>query len=68
MIKSVELDLALIIGVDFNLTTLQKNNISRLYSPRVTPVNPKIIIGRNLIRTSRIGRRVPIITTARRAI
>jgi hypothetical protein len=49
IIKSVGLDLALIIGVDFNLTTLRKDNASRLYSPRVTLVNPKIIIGRNLI-------------------
>jgi len=43
MIKSVGLNLALIIEEDSNLTTLWKNNISRLYSPRVTLVNPKII-------------------------
>ena len=49
MIKSVELDLALIMGADFNLTTLLKDNISRLYSPRATLVNPRIIIGRNPI-------------------
>jgi len=47
MIKSVELDLALIKGVDPNLTTLRKDNISRLRNPRATLVNPKIIIGRN---------------------
>ena len=49
IVKSVGLDLALIIGVDSNLTTLRKDNVSGLYSPRVTLVNPKIIIGRNLI-------------------
>ena len=47
--KSVGLDLALIIGADFNPTTLQKDNISRLYSPKATLINLKIIIGRNLI-------------------
>jgi hypothetical protein len=67
-IKSVELDLALIIGVDFNLTALQKDNASRLRSPRVTLVNPKIIIGRNLIRIRGTRRYVPIITAAGRAI
>ena len=67
-IKSVGLDLALIIGADSNLTTLQKDNASRLRSPRVMRVNPKIIIGRNLIQISRIGSYVSIITTARRAI
>jgi hypothetical protein len=49
IIKSVGLDLALIIGADFNLTALWKDNASRLRSPRVTLVNPKITIGRNLI-------------------
>ena len=68
IVKSVGLDLALIIGVDSDLTTLRKNNASGLRSPRVTLVNPKIIIGRNLIRICRIGRHVSIITTVRRAI
>jgi len=49
IIKSIRLDLVLIIGVDFNLITLWKNNISRFYSFRVTLVNFKMIIGRNLI-------------------
>jgi hypothetical protein len=48
-IKSVGLDLALIIGVDSNLTTLQKDNASRPYSPRVILVSPRIIIGKTLI-------------------
>ena len=48
-IKSVGLDLALIIGTDSNLIALQKDNASRPYSPRVILVNPKIIIGRDLI-------------------
>ena len=49
MRKSAGLDLALIIGVDFNLTTLQKDNVSRLYSPRVTLVSSRIIMGKNPI-------------------
>jgi hypothetical protein len=49
IIKSVGLDLALIIGVDSNLTILQKDNVSRPYSPRVMLVSPRIIIGRTLI-------------------
>ena len=61
---SVGLDLALIIGVDSDLTTLQKDNASRLRSPKVTRVNPRMIRGRNPIRTSY----APIITTVRRAI
>ena len=40
IIKSEGLDLALIIGVDSNLTTLRKNNASGLRSPKVTLVNP----------------------------
>ena len=52
IIKSVGLDLALIIGVDSNLTALRKDNVSRPRSPRVTLVNPRIIIVRN---PSRIG-------------
>jgi len=47
IIKSVELDLALIKGVDFNLTNLWKDNVSRLRNPRATLVNPRIIMGRN---------------------
>jgi hypothetical protein len=68
MIKSVGLDLALIIGADFNLTALRKDNVSRLRSPRAILVNPKMIIGRNLIRTRGTGRYIPVITTAGRAI
>jgi hypothetical protein len=49
IIKSVKLDLALIIGADSNLTTPQKDNVSRIHSPKATLVNPKMIIGRNLI-------------------
>ena len=67
-IKSVGLDLALIIGADSDLTTLRKDNVSRPYSPRATLVNPKIIIGRDLTRRKGTERYVPIITTARRAI
>ena len=48
-IKSVGLNLALIIGEDFNLTTLRKNNASRLRSPKVILVNPRMIMGKNLI-------------------
>ena len=68
IIKSVGLDLALIIGADSNLTTLRKNNISRPRSPRVMLVNPKIIISKDLIRRRGTGRYIPIITAARRAI
>ena len=68
MIKSVELDLALIIGADYNLTALKKDNISRPYSPRVMLVNPKIIIGRDLTYRRGTRRYIPIITTVRRAI
>jgi hypothetical protein len=42
IIKSIELDLALIIGVDSNPTI-------RIHSLRVILVNSKIIIDRNLI-------------------
>jgi hypothetical protein len=49
MIKSIGLNLALIIGVDSDLTILRKDNISRPYSPRVTLVSPRIIIGKTLI-------------------
>jgi hypothetical protein len=49
IIKSVGLDLALIIGVDSNLTTLRKDNVSRPYSFRVTLVSYRIIIGKTLI-------------------
>jgi len=68
MIKSIGLDLALIIGVDSNLPALQKDNASRPYSPKATLVNPKIIIGRDLIRKRGTGRHVPVITAVRRAI
>jgi len=64
IIKSVELDLALIKGADSNLTTLQKDNVSRLYNPRVTLVNPRIIIGRNYGTKSYIA----VITMVRKAI
>ena len=49
IIKSIKLDLVLIIGADFNPTTLWKDNMSRLYSPKPTLVNFRMIIGRNLI-------------------
>ena len=49
IIKSIKLDLALIIGADFNLTTLRKDNISRCYGLKATLVRFKIIIGKNLI-------------------
>jgi hypothetical protein len=67
-IKSIGLDLALIIGADSNLTTLRKDNASRPRSPRVTLVSPRIIIGKTLIQISRTKSYVFIITTARRAI
>ena len=68
IIKSIRLDLALIIGADSNLTTLQKDNISRPYSPKVILVNPKIIIGRDLTYRRGTRRYIPIITAVRRAI
>jgi len=68
IIKSVGLDLALIIGADFDLTTLWKDNVSRRCSSRVTLVNPKIIIGRNLIQISKTRSYISIITVVRRAI
>jgi len=63
-IKSVELDLALIKGADPNLTTLRKDNASRLYNPKATLVNPRIIIGRNCGTKSYAA----VITAARKAI
>ena len=68
IIKSVGLDLALIIGADSNLTALRKNNVSRPRGPRVMLVNPKIIIGRDLTYRKGTERYIPIITMARRAI
>ena len=68
IIKSVKLDLALIIGVDSNLITLQKDNISRLYSFKVILVNPKLIIGKNLIQIRGTKNYIFIITVAKRAI
>jgi hypothetical protein len=47
--KSIRLDLASIIGVDSNPTTLWKDNVSRLCSPKVTLVSPRMIMGKNLI-------------------
>jgi len=64
IIKSVELDLALIKGVDSDLTTLRKDNVSRLRNLRVMLVNPKIIIGRNHGTKSYSA----VITMARKAI
>jgi hypothetical protein len=49
IIKSIGLDLTSIIGVYFNLTTSQKDNMSKIRSLKVTLVNFKMIIGRNLI-------------------
>jgi len=68
MIKSIVLNLALIIGEDFNPTALRENNVSRLYSPRVILVNHRMIIGKNLIQISGIKRHVFAITAAERAI
>jgi hypothetical protein len=68
IIKSVGLDLTLIIGADFNLITLQKNNVSRIYSPKVTLVSPKIIIGRNLIQINGTWRYMSVITITKKAI
>jgi len=62
-IKSVELDLALTKGADPDLTTLQKDNASRLRNPRATLVNPKIIMGRNRGTKSHAA----VITAARKA-
>jgi hypothetical protein len=66
--KSIGLDLASIIGADFNLITPQKDNTSRICSPKVTLVNPKIIISRNLIQISGTGRHASVITAAKKAI
>ena len=44
IIKSVGLDLALIIGVDSDLTALLQDHASRTRSPRALLVDPKIII------------------------
>ena len=49
IIKNIGLDLTLIIGADSNLITLQKNNISRFYSPKVMLISLKLIMGKNLI-------------------
>jgi len=64
IMKSVELDLALTKGADPDLTTLRKDNTSRLHNPRVILVNPRIIIGRNRRTKSYIA----VITAARKAI
>ena len=64
IIKSVELDLALTKGADSDLTTLQKDNVSRLYNPRVMLVNSRIIISRNYGTKSYIA----VITAVRKAI
>jgi hypothetical protein len=42
--------------------------MSRIYSPKVILVNPKITIGRNLIQISGTGRHISVITAARKAI
>ena len=49
MIKNIGLDLALITGANSDLTTLWKNNISRLYSLKVILVSPRLIIGKNTL-------------------
>jgi len=64
IIKSVELDLALIKGADSDLTTLRKDNVSRLRNPRATLVNPRMIIGRNRGTKSYAA----VITAVRKAI
>ena len=68
IIKNIKLDLALIIEADSNLTTLQKNNISRLYSLKVMLISPKLIIGKNLIQIRGTKSYIFIITAAKRAI
>jgi len=64
IIKSIKLDLALTKGADSDLTTLRKDNVSRLRNPRATLVNPRIIIDRNYRTKSHTA----IITAARKAI
>ena len=49
IIKSVGLDLALIIGADPDPTTLREDNVSRPRSPRATLVNPRTTMVGNLI-------------------
>jgi len=61
--KSIGLNLALIIGEDSNLTALRKSNVSRLCSPRATLANPRIIIGRNYRTKSHAA----VITAAKKA-
>jgi hypothetical protein len=68
MMKSVGLDLALIIGVDSDLTILRKDNVSRPRSPRATLVSPRMIMGRTLIQTSGTKSHAFVTTTVRRAI
>ena len=66
--KSIGLDLASLIRVDFNLTTLRKDNVSRFYNPKATLVSFRIIIGRNLIKASRTKNYMFIITAVKKAI
>jgi len=68
IIKSVKLDLALIIGVKINLTILWKDNINKLYSFKVMLVSFKIIIGRNIIWVSGIKSYIFIINVVKKAI
>jgi hypothetical protein len=49
IMKSIGLDLASIIGADFDLTTLWKDNVSRLCSFKVTLVSLRMTMGKNLI-------------------
>jgi len=67
-IKSIKLDLALIIGVDSNLTALWKDNASRFCSLRVMLVSLRMIIGKNLIWINGIKSYIFIITVVKRAI
>jgi len=67
-IKSVGLDLVLIIGTDSALTILRKDNISKLYSPKAILVSFRMIIDRNPIRASGTKSYIFVITAARKAI
>jgi len=67
-IKSIRLDLALIIGADSNLTALRKDNVSRLRSPKAMLVSPKMTIDKNLIQINETKSYIFVIIAARRAI
>jgi len=68
IIKSVRLDLALIIGADSNLIALWKDNASRFRSFRAILVSFRIIMGKNLIQINRTKSYVFVIIVVKRAI